>query len=122
MKKQKTNSFILPANGEWQTILTELDGLSAFEINGYAQGIKGAGKYSVIHSIALNAYNGKGGRINSKCDYYGRQWNRLKLRWVGKPFNYQLQIKTCSNYGEDSRIVVFVNRLIKDEFEHIEQS
>lgn len=122
MKKQKNNSYTLPADGEWQTILTGLDGISAFEITGYAQGIQGSGKYSVIHSIALYAYNGKG-RIHSKCDYYGWQWwKRLKLRWIGNSFNYQLQIRTCSNYGGDGRIVVSVDRLIKDEFEHIEQT
>jgi len=120
MKKQKTNSLTLPADGKWQTILIDLNGLSAFEIIGHAQGTKGGGRYSVIHSIALNAYNGKG-RINSSCDYYGwRYWNRLKLRWIGNPFNYQMQIRTCSNFGSDGRIVVCVNRLIENEFEDIE--
>jgi len=120
MKKEKSNAYTLPADGEWQTILTELDGLSAFKIIGYAQGSKSTGKYCVIHSIALNAYSGKKGRIHSKCDYYGWQWwKRLKLRWIGNPFNYQLQIKTCSNYGEGGRIEVAVKKLLKDEFKPI---
>ncbi len=71
MKEQKLNHYTLPADGKWQTILTDLDGLSAFEISGYAQGIKGTGKYCVVHSIVLNAYKGKGGRMHSKYDYYG---------------------------------------------------
>jgi len=32
MQKQKHNSYTLPADGKWQTILSGLDGLSAFEI------------------------------------------------------------------------------------------
>ncbi|HNR20859.1 MAG TPA: hypothetical protein PKL45_12810 [Bacteroidia bacterium] len=73
----------------------------------------------MIHSIVLKAYTGKG-RIHSKCDYYGWFWNRLKLRWIGIPNNYQLQIRTSSNFGPDARIVALVNRLIEDEFGHIE--
>jgi hypothetical protein len=30
MKEQKTVSYSLPANGEWQTILSDLEGISAF--------------------------------------------------------------------------------------------
>lgn len=123
MKNKKKPDFTLPANGEWQTILTELDGLSAFEIIGYAQGSPTTGKYCVIHSIVLNAYNGKKGRIHSKCDYYGwHWWKRLKLRWIGNPFNYQLQVKTCSNYGIDSRIIIFVRNLLKNEIIQIEKT
>ncbi len=116
MKEQKLDKYIVPANGEWQTILTGLEGVLAFEIIGHAQGNPGSGKYCVIHSIVLNAYNGKKGRIHSKCDYYGwKWWMKLKLRWVGTPFNYKLQIKTCSNYGIGGSIEVCLRRLLKDE-------
>jgi hypothetical protein len=118
MKEQISNHYTFPADGEWHTILTNLDGISAFEINGRAQGIKGAGRYCVIHSIVLNAYNGKKGRIHTKCDYYGcRRWNRIKLRWIGNPFDYQLQIKTCSNYGKGGRIIVSVKNLLENGIE-----
>lgn len=122
-ERTKKSDFTLPADGEWQTILTELDGLSAFEIIGYAQGSPKTGKYCVIHSIVLNAYNGKKGRIHSKCDYYGwHWWKRLKLRWIGNPFNYQLQIKTCSDYGRDSKIIVSIKNLLKNGIEQIEKN
>lgn len=116
MKEQKTDSYSLPANGEWQTVLTDLEGISAFEVIAYAQEKPGAGKYCVLHSIVLNAYNGKKGRIHAKCDYYGwKWWMGLKLRWIGTPFKYKLQIKTCSNYGIDGSIEVCIQRLLKDE-------
>lgn len=122
MKKQKSNSYTIPADGEWHTLVEHtMAGLSGFEINGYSQGIRGQGYYSVIHAIALNSYNGKRGRINSCCDFYGWQWyRRLKLRWTGGNLSYKLQIKTCINYGPKGRIVVSVKNLLNDEFEHVE--
>ena len=124
MKEQKPHHNSLPADGKWQTILTDLDGLSAFEISGYAQGIKGTGKYCVIHSIVLNAYKGKGGLIHSKHDSHGWRWwqrtKRIKLRWIGNSFNYQLQIKTCSNFGTDGKIIISVKNLLKNGIEHSE--
>ena len=121
MNEQKSNPYILLANGEWQTLLPNLEGLSAFEIVGYAQGCKGEGKYSVIHSIAINAHTGKRGRIQYCRDYYGwKWWRRVKLRWIGNTFDYQLQIKTCSDYGGDGRIIVYVKSLLKNGFEYVE--
>lgn len=121
MKKHKSNSHVLPADGKWHTLVEHsVEGPSAFEINGYSQGQKGHGAYSVIHAIALNFYSGKRGRIQSCCDFYGWiWWRRLKLRWIGSTYNYKLQIKTCSNYGRESRIVVHVKNLLNYEFEHI---
>lgn len=116
MKEQKLDKYIVPANGEWQNILTGLEGVCAFEIIGHAKENPDSGKYSVIHSIVLNAYNGKKGRIHSRCDYYDwKWWMRLKLRWIGTPFKYKLQIKTCSNYGIDGSIEVCIRKLLKDE-------
>jgi hypothetical protein len=117
MKELITKKYILAANGEWQTILSDLKGVSAFEINGYSQGEPTKGRYCVIHAIALNGYTGKRGRIYCKNNYYGWWWQRLKLRWIGIPHNYELQIKTCSNYGLKGRIIIYVKSLLNDEFE-----
>ena len=122
METQNAICYTFPANGKWQTLLSDLKGISTYEINAYSQGVKGQGKYSVIHSVVLNSFNGKGGRIkNISCDYYKWYWwNRIKLRWVGNPYNYELQIKTSINYGPNGKIVVTVKNLLKTEYEFIE--
>ena len=118
MEAKHSNSYTLPANGEWQTLLSDLEGISAYEISGYSQGKESHGKYSVIHAIALNSYNGKRGRIKYSTDFYGwRWWIRIRLRWLGTPNNYDLQIRTRSNYGDNGRIVVSVKNLLNNEFE-----
>jgi len=58
----------LPANGLWQTLISNLEGLSAFEIIGYAKGTPESGRYSVIHSIAINAHGAR--KLNSITNYY----------------------------------------------------
>jgi hypothetical protein len=45
MKHKIPTTYTFPANGKWHTILTSPNGLSAFEIIGYAQGISGHGRY-----------------------------------------------------------------------------
>lgn len=121
MINKKTNYYKLPADGKWHTIVEHSkEGPTSFEINGYSQGKRGEGKYSVIYAIALNAYNGKKGSIKSFKTYYGWQWwRRLKLRWTGDNYNYKLQIKTCSDYGTKGQIVVFVKNLFYDKFKHV---
>lgn len=92
---------IVSADGQWHTILAELDDLQAFEIMAVARGDKGRGKYAILHAIALSAFGKSRGCIRKSSAYYGWFWNRLKMRWVGDVHNYQLQIKTASHYGLD---------------------
>lgn len=121
MKELINKKHILAANGEWQTILSDLKGVSAFEINGYSQGETKSGNYCVIHAISLNGYAGKRGHIYCHHNCYGwNWWRRLKLRWIGIPHNYELQIKTRSNYGFKGRIIVYVKSLLNDEFETVD--
>jgi hypothetical protein len=63
MKELITTKHILAANGKWQTVLSQLNGVSSYEINGYSQGESGTGNYCVIHAVALNGNAGNRGRI-----------------------------------------------------------
>ena len=104
------------ANGEWHTILRGLKTCNIFEITAIANGLPGKGMYATMHAIASNAYSGKRGRIHCRRDYYSwKWWRRLRLRWTGTPFNYDLQIKTCSDFGSEGEINFNVCQLSKSQ-------
>ncbi len=101
------------ADGEWVTILKGLEGVNAFEIVAHAHDEKGKGKYALTKATLLNAYSGKHGKIKRINDYYGwRWWHRIRLRWVGTPFDYSLQIKTASDYGDEGCITYHIATLL----------
>ncbi len=85
-----------------------------FEIVGYSKGDKGNGRYSVIHSIAINSYGS--GKFNTVSNSYGWWWlNKLSIRWHGGQSNYSLQIKTKANYGSNGKIRVKLKKLLVNE-------
>ena len=101
------------ANGKWHTILKNQSNCTLFELTACAKGEKGEGKYAVIHALALNPYAGKRGKIKKTQSYYGwRWWRRIRVRWIGTPFNYSLQIRTVANYGEEGSIEYNLTKLI----------
>jgi hypothetical protein len=112
---EKDYSYIkLPANGQWQTLIGPISGLIAFEIIAYAKGKKTEGKYSVLHSIATNAFGS--GKLNNTIANYGHRSNRLSLKWIRnkeKKLFYSLQIKTNRNYGSEEIIFVYPETLLK---------
>lgn len=116
---QRTGSYssgTVRANKSWHTISkSPLKGCKMFEISAFAYGKEGEGKYASIHAIASNAYSGKKGRIHCSRDFYSwRWWQRIRLRWIGTPFDYKLQIKTCSDYGSDGQIQYNITQLGQD--------
>ena len=74
----------VPADKKWHPILTELDDLQAFEILAEVRGIKG-----------------RGNRIRKTHAHFGMFWNRLNLKWFGDVHNYELRIRSRTNYGND---------------------
>lgn len=103
----------IPANGQWFRILSGLKGVNAFELIASANGKEGQGKYALLHANLLNAYRGKNGKIKRTQDYYGwKWWHRLKVRWTGSPFNYNLELKSASNYGEEATIDYHICQLL----------
>ena len=105
----------IKANKQWQPILTGLKGCNMFEVVAMAHGMEGEGQYASLHAIASNAYSGNRGRINCTRDYYGwKWWKRIGLRWVGNPFNYDLEMRTNSNYGDLGEIEFSITKLGED--------
>jgi hypothetical protein len=105
----------IKANSQWQPILKGLEGCNQFEVTAIAHGKEGEGKYASIYAIASNAYSGKNGRIRYTRDYYGwKWWKRIGLRWVGNPFDYDLEIRTFSDYGDFGEIEFSITKLGED--------
>lgn len=106
-------SGTVPADGTWKTIVPNLSNGQAFEVVARA-GKKGTGKFVIMHAMALSVFGPKGGKITRTNAYYGFFWNKLKLRWVGDSKNYELQIKSNSNYGDGVDIYFTITRLWDD--------
>jgi len=89
------------ANGEWQTIIDELEGVNAFEVVAQAAGPEKRGKYALTYAIALCNY-GTGKVEHVKSTYrraLGFLFDRISFRWVGNEDEYKLQVKTTQSYG-----------------------
>ncbi len=101
------------ANGKWQPIVTKQTDCKLLEIAACANGGKGEGKYALLYAIALNPFTGKKGTIKKIQSYFGwRWWRRIKIRWVGTPFDYSLEMRTVSNYGEKATMEYHVTQLL----------
>lgn len=115
----------LRADGSWQDLTDDLGGCQAFEIVAGA-GMRGKGRFGLVHAIAINTYNPTLGLfdfLNRKrgirCThgFYSRRCDRLQLRWVGtsgRNANYRLQIRTGCDFGPDVRIQAQLTQLWSD--------
>jgi hypothetical protein len=116
--RQQKSPVTVPADGKWYPILTELDGCQAFEVVART-GLKGSGRFSIMHAIALRAYGGPWtrtwGRIRKTCAHYGFFWNSLSLRWKGSTHHYSLELRSNSNFGPGAQIQYSIARLWDDE-------
>lgn len=101
------------ADGQWKTILKNLEGVNAFEMMAVAHSTEGKGKYAMMQAHLLNAYSGKGGRIKRIQNYYSwKWWHRIRVRWRGTPFDYSLEIRSGYNYGEGGVIKYNIGKLL----------
>jgi hypothetical protein len=101
----------VPANGEWQPILTGLTGLHAFEIVAAAYGPTGSGRYAITHATALSAFGKSRSRVYQRDAWFWGWFQKIRFRWVGEVNNYGLQMRTASSFGADSRIVYHITHL-----------
>ena len=46
----------MDGDGNWQTIVFNLDGINGFELVASIRGKKGSGRYALAHAIALSAF------------------------------------------------------------------
>jgi hypothetical protein len=88
------------ADAEWHTILSDLKDCTVFEIVAQAKGNIGDGNYTMAHAVAINANQGKNGKI--KVIKSSFRWfdirDKILFRWQGEPTNYSLQIRTGKHY------------------------
>ncbi|MDB4533906.1 hypothetical protein N9242_03470 [Vicingaceae bacterium] len=99
----------LPANGEWHDVLSDLNEYNAFEIVA-TTGKKGA--HAIMHAIAVATYGKSKPGISKTMGWFGSFRNKLDLRWTGTYFNYRLQVRTKSNYGEGVLIKYNISKLL----------
>ncbi len=105
----------VPADGAWHSIIRDLDNCQAFEIMARA-GAKGKGKFALLHAIALSTYGRSRSRIRKTRAHYGFFWNKLNIRWKSDhTHKYHLQIRTYSNYGDQTPLYYSVTKLWDDE-------
>ena len=130
-----------PADGCWHNIFEagSLPPYSAFEIMASAQDeFKKEDRQALLHATAICVSGTKNSKITRTSAFYGRRWNRIEIRWesrskrLNKPKNrswidqvfdffegrgktFNLQIRTHSNYGNDSKIHFKVTKLWDQE-------
>ena len=100
----KSGSYVVgegEGDGNWQTVMANLDGINGFEVVAFIKGKLGSGRYAMAHAIALSTFGGRSSRnkIKNTHAYYGSFLNRLSFRWVGEMHNYELQVRTRRHYG-----------------------
>jgi hypothetical protein len=91
----------VPADRQWHQILGGLDGLQAFEVVAEVRGIKGRGRYCLMHATAMSSYGRSRSKIRCTQAYFGWFWNKLRLRWRGDVNNYGLWVRSRSHFGLD---------------------
>ena len=103
------------ADGKWHPVLTELNGCHALEVVA-GIGKKKTGKYALIHAFALSTFGKSKNKIKMTESYYGVRCNRLKLRWTGSTYNYNLEMKSRCSYGDEYYINYYIGSLWFDQF------
>ncbi|WP_408042715.1 hypothetical protein [Tenacibaculum litopenaei] len=98
------------ADGEWHSIVTDLDGCMAFEIMAQV-GKKKTGRYALMHAHALSTFGKSHHKIRKTQAHYGWFWNKIDIRFTGSTYNYKLQLRTRSNYGPGHMINYHITKL-----------
>lgn len=106
------------ADGEWHTIVSNLDGCTAFEVMAQV-GKKKKGRYALLHAHALSTFGRSRHKIRKTQAYYGWCWNKISIRFTGSTYNYSLQLKTRSNYGPGLRIKYHITKLWDTNMENL---
>jgi hypothetical protein len=102
------------ANGKWQKIITNLDGLNVFEIVASAKGLKGSGNYALLYATALSAYGDSKNSIVQHTARYKGFFPNIELRWTGSLNNYNLEIRTKNDFGSGIKINYNITKLISE--------
>jgi hypothetical protein len=114
----RTGNFragFVPANGKWHSVVKGLNNCHAFELIART-GKKTSGRFAILHANALSTFGHSNNKIKYTSAYYGFFWNKLCIRWKSfGTYNYDLQIKTYRNYGDETQIYFRITNLWDDE-------
>jgi hypothetical protein len=106
---------MVPADGKWHPIVSNLNNCHAFEIIART-GKRTTGRFSIIHATALSTFGKSSNKIRKTTAYYGSFLNKLNLRWKSYgTYNYELQLKSNRNYGDNTQIYFRVTDLWDDK-------
>ncbi|MDE0968748.1 MAG: hypothetical protein OSA51_05000 [Octadecabacter sp.] len=103
------------ADGGWHAITQPMTGCHILEVTAGAGGHPGDGRYSLMHAIAMNAYQPRNPILNwwfrrrsikIQTAMYDSYADRLRLRWVYGPDQHSYILEVCTNAN--------FNRLLPD--------
>ena len=105
----------IPANGKWHSVVKGLNNCHAFELIART-GKKTSGRFAILHAHALSTFGFSKNKIKYTRAHYGMFWNKLCIRWKSfGTYNYDLQIKTYRNYGDETQVYYRITNLWDDE-------
>lgn len=99
----------VPADGNWHPVAEKLADCNAFEIVAKALGKKGRGQYAMAHAIAISVFGSRSSKVKVTQSHFGMFWNKIRFRWRGESGNYQLEMKTGTNYGMDQDKPIYIH-------------
>ena len=131
---------LIAADGKWHNVFeNSLSGLQAFEIIASAKGGQTEGRFCLLHAVAVSTFGDSHSKISKTRAHYGKWRNKIRIRWESRakaieapekeiwwhnlplvrgqikgkknPYEYNLQMKTKSNYGDDKFIAVKISTL-----------
>tara|TARA_B100001250_G_scaffold414407_1_gene452594 strand:+ start:6241 stop:6981 length:741 start_codon:yes stop_codon:yes gene_type:complete len=93
------------ADGRWHKVVSDLDGINAFEVVAQVSGQLNSGNYCMSHAIALSTFGGKMSLQSIKVSSAKWGWfsfrNKIQFRWTGTLHNYHLELRTVKNWGRN---------------------
>jgi hypothetical protein len=102
------------ADGKWHKIITNLNGINAFEIVASVSGPPKSGNYALLHAIALCTYGDSKNAIVQHSARYKGMFENIELKWTGNTYKdpYSLEIRTRFNFGDGILIKYNITQLI----------
>ncbi len=105
----------LKADGNWYKIVEGLNGCHMFELIA-GVGKKKTGKYALLHAIAVSTFGKSKNKVKKVQAHYGVRSNRIEVKWTGTVYNYNLEMRTRGNYGDNIYIRYNIQNLWHDTF------
>ncbi|MEO1448182.1 MAG: hypothetical protein AAFV07_01575, partial [Bacteroidota bacterium] len=124
-----------PADGDWHTIIDNLQGCMAFEVMAHINDREDQ-RFALTHATLLMSSGKRGAKLRTESVlagsrwFWGRFWNKILFRFrlneaLSKEANeprYMLQVKTRTHYGniapnEPKQIFYRVSRLWDEHYE-----